>query len=246
MSENKGRGRNMRLDKLFSECGILSRRDCARAASRGEITVNGLPVRRADAKVDEEKDEILFRGERVIYSRFVYIMLNKPEGYISATEDGNLPVVTSLLPEEIQRRGVFPCGRLDRDTVGFMLITDDGELAHLLLSPKRHVAKKYAFTLSLPLSLGAEERFLAGVTLGEELCKSAVLTLSPDRKSGEIILTEGKYHQIKRMMAKEGSEVLTLERLTFADIPLDAHLSRGEWRHLTDSEIAQLKTAVCK
>ncbi len=236
----------MRLDKLFSECGILSRRDCARAASRGEITVNGTAVRRADVKVDEERDEIVFRGERVRYTRFVYIMLNKPEGYISATEDGNLPVVTSLLPEEIQRRGVFPCGRLDRDTVGFMLLTDDGELSHLLLSPKRHVAKKYAFTLSLPLPMGAEERFAAGITLGDELCKSARLTLSDDRKSGEIVLTEGKYHQIKRMMAKEGSEVLTLERLSFADIPLDKSLTRGAWRYLTEQEITHLKSAVCK
>ena len=236
----------MRLDKLFSECGILSRRDCARAVSRGEITVNGSPVRRADVKVDEEKDEILFRGECVKYSRFVYIMLNKPRGYISATEDGNLPVVTSLLPEEIRRRGVFPCGRLDRDTVGFMLITDDGELSHLLLSPKRHVAKKYAFTLTLPLPLGAEERFLSGVALGDEICKSAVLTLNAERTAGEIVLTEGKYHQIKRMMAKEGSEVVTLERLSFAEIPLDAALSRGEWRYLTDTEIARLKSSVCK
>lgn len=236
----------MRLDKLFSECGILSRRDCARAAARGEITVNGIPVRRADGKVDEERDEICFRGERIRYARFVYIMLNKPEGYISATEDGNLPVVTSLLPEEIQRRGVFPCGRLDRDTVGFMLLTDDGELSHLLLSPKRHVAKKYAFTLSLPLSQGAEERFAQGVALGDELCKSARLTLSQDRKSGEIVLTEGKYHQIKRMMAKEGSEVLTLERLSFADIPLDKSLARGAWRYLTEQEVNRLKGAVCK
>ena len=236
----------MRLDKLFSECGILSRRDCAKAAARGEITVNGKAVRRADVKVDEGKDEIFFRGERVSYSPFVYIMLNKPTGYISATEDGNLPVVTSLLPEEIQRRGVFPCGRLDRDTVGFMLITDDGELSHLLLSPKRHVAKKYGFTLSAPLSAGAEERFLAGVTLGDELCKSAVLTLNAERTAGEIVLTEGKYHQIKRMMLKEGSEVLTLERLSFADIPLDESLARGEWRHLTDAEVAHLKSSVCK
>ena len=236
----------MRLDKLFSECGLLSRRDCARAAARGEITVNGIPVKRADGKVDEERDIILFRGERVLYSRFVYIMLNKPRGYISATEDGNLPVVTSLLPEDIQRRGVFPCGRLDRDTVGFMLITDDGALAHLLLSPKRHVAKKYAFTLSLPLSSGAEERFARGVMLGDELCKSAALTLGEGRDRGEIVLTEGKYHQIKRMMQTEGSEVVTLERLSFADIPLDPSLKRGEWRYLTDEEIAHLKSTVCK
>lgn len=236
----------MRLDKFFSECGLLSRRDCAKAASRGEITVNGTPALRADQKIDEGKDEICLRGERVFFSRFVYIMLNKPEGYISATEDGNLPVVTSLLPEQIQRRGVFPCGRLDRDTVGFMLLTDDGALSHLLLSPKRHVAKRYGFTLSRPLADGAEERFAAGVMLSEGLCKSAALTLSSDRLSGEIVLVEGKYHQIKRMMHTEGSEVLTLKRLSFADIPLDPALARGEWRYLSEGEIARLHSAVGK
>ena len=236
----------MRLDKLFSECGLLSRRDCARAVARGEISVNGTVAKRADMKVCEESDTVLFRGEPVVYSRFVYIMLNKPLGYISATEDGSLPVVTSLLPEEIQRRGVFPCGRLDRDTVGLMLITDDGELSHLLLSPKRHVAKRYGFALSHPLPLGAEERFLAGVTLGDEVCKSAVLTLDETRQSGEIVLTEGKYHQIKRMMSKEGSEVTFLERRSFADIPLDKALERGQWRYLTDEEVLHLKDAVCK
>ena len=236
----------MRLDKLFSDCGILSRRDTARAASRGEITVNGVAVKRADVSVKEESDVVCFRGERVRYCRFVYIMLHKPAGYISATEDGSLPVVTSLLPEDIQRRGVFPSGRLDKDTTGFMLLTDDGALSHLLLSPKRHVAKKYGFTLSVPLSAGAEERFAAGVMLKEGVCKSASLSLSSDRTTGEIVLTEGRYHQIKRMMHTEGSEVLTLKRLSFADIPLDENLPEGAWRHLTNEEIEQLKKAVCK
>jgi 16S rRNA pseudouridine516 synthase len=233
----------MRLDKFFSDAGLLSRRETAKAVARGEIAVNGKPAGRADRKVDEEADEITLRGERVKFSKYVYIMLNKPSGYISATEDGNAPVVTSLLPESIQRRGVFPCGRLDRDTVGFMLLTDDGALSHLLLSPKRHVAKRYAFTLSLPLAPGAEERFRAGIMLGNEACKSADLTLSPDRRAGEIVLTEGKYHQIKRMMQKEGSEVLTLERLSFAGISLDKSLARGAWRYLSDAEIQMLREA---
>ena len=234
----------MRLDKFFSELGLLSRRDAAKACARGEITVNGAAVRRADSKVDEEKDVICYGGRRVTFVKNVYIMLNKPAGYISATEDGNAPVVTSLLPEDIQRRGVFPCGRLDRDTVGVMLLTDDGALAHLLLSPKRHVAKRYAFTLSEPLPKGAEARFAEGIYLGDELCKPAALTLSGDRLSGEIVLTEGKYHQIKRMMQKEGSEVVTLARLSFADIPLDPALERGEWRHLTEAEVDVLKSSV--
>ena len=181
----------MRLDKLFSDAGLLSRRDCARCVSRGEIVVDGVPAKRADMKVDEAKAEILFRGEKVLFSKFVYVMLNKPEGYISATTDGRAPVVTELLPDELQRRGLFPAGRLDKDTTGFMLLTDDGQTAHRLLSPKHHVEKVYAFTLDAPLPSGAEERFLAGVTLGDEICKPAGLTLDQERTSGEIVLTEG-------------------------------------------------------
>ncbi|MBQ9736342.1 MAG: rRNA pseudouridine synthase [Clostridia bacterium] len=233
----------MRLDKFFSDMGLLSRRDCARAAARGEITVNGAPVTRADAKINEEKDEVFYRGERVAFSRFVYVMLHKPQGYISATEDGNAPVVTELLPDTLQKRALFPCGRLDKDTTGFLLLTDDGTLAHLLLSPKRHVSKCYAFSLDAPLPAGAEERFAAGVRLGEELCKSALLSPTDDRKGGTIVITEGKYHQIKRMMQSEGCTVTALKRTAFAGIPLDEGLAPGEWRYFTDEEIATLEKA---
>ena len=236
----------MRLDKFFSELGVLSRKDTARAVARGEITVDGVCARRADVKIDEDHASVRYQGREIRYARHVYVMLHKPEGYISATEDGNAPVVTSLLPEELQRRGVFPAGRLDRDTVGMMLITDDGALAHLLLSPKRHVPKEYAFRLDQPLPVGAEERFASGVRLGDECCKGARLVLSEDRQSGEITLTEGKYHQIKRMMLTEGSEVVYLKRLTFGGIPLDPALSPGEWRYLTDDEIQTLRDAVAR
>ncbi|MBE6655844.1 MAG: rRNA pseudouridine synthase [Ruminococcaceae bacterium] len=230
----------MRLDKLFSDAGLLSRRDCARAVSRGEIVVDGVPASRADMKVDEAKAEIFFRGERVGFSKFVYVMMNKPEGYISATTDGRLPVVTELLPEELKRRGLFPCGRLDKDTTGFMLLTDDGQTAHRLLSPKHHVEKVYAFTLDAPLPEGAEARFLAGVRLGDEICKPAALALDDGRTAGEIVLTEGKYHQIKRMMQREGCTVTSLARISFGGIPLDEGLSPGAWRYLTEEETAHL------
>lgn len=233
----------MRLDKFMSEAGLLSRKETARAVSRGEITVNGAVIKKADTKLDETKDRVAFRGETVDYRAFVYVMMNKPRGYISATEDGNAPVVTELLDETLQKRGLFPCGRLDKDTTGFMLLTDDGCLAHLLLSPKRHVEKTYAFTLDTPLPTGAEERFAEGVALGEELCKPARLALAPDRQSGEIRLTEGKYHQIKRMMLTEGAAVVTLSRLTFAGIPLDGTLAPGAWRHLTAQETEKLRQA---
>ena len=233
----------MRLDKFMSEAGLLSRKETAKAVSRGEITVNGTVVKKADTKVNEENDKVTYRGATVAYRPLVYVMLHKPEGYISATEDGHAPVVTELLDETLQRRGLFPCGRLDKDTTGFMLLTDDGALAHLLLSPKRHVAKTYAFTLDSPLPHGAEERFARGVTLGEELCKPAALTLSDDRRSGEIVLVEGKYHQIKRMMLSEGSAVVTLARTSFAGIPLDADLAKGKWRYFAEEEITLLKEA---
>lgn len=230
----------MRLDKFFSEAGLLSRKETARAVSRGEITVDGVPAQRADMKIDETAAAVCLRGERVAFSRFVYVMLHKPQGYISATSDGRAPVVTELLPDILQRRGLFPCGRLDKDTTGFMLLTDDGQTAHKLLSPRHHVEKVYAFTLDAPLALGAEERFLRGVSLGDEVCKPAALSLNADRRSGKITLTEGKYHQIKRMMQKEGSTVTALSRISFGGIPLDGALAAGEWRYLTPEETAHL------
>ena len=236
----------MRLDKFLTTLGVCSRKDAARLASRGAITVNGAVVKRADISLSPEKDEVCLNGVPLIYEEFVYVMLNKPEGYISATEDGAFPVVTSLLSESLQRRGLFPAGRLDKDTVGFMLLTDDGALAHALLSPKRHVEKEYAFTLSLPLKEGAEDRFLAGIPLKEGITKSARLTLSADRLSGKIVLTEGRYHQIKRMMQYEGSEVVFLERLSFGGLTLDPTLKRGEWRALTKEEIEALREAPSK
>ena len=168
-------------------------------------------------------------------------MLNKPEGYVSATEDSRLPVVTELLPGELRRQELFPVGRLDRDTVGLMILTNNGKLAHTLLSPKRHVSKLYRFESADALPEGAEERFRDGVVLADGYeCKSAVIRLSESRSSGEITLTEGKYHQIKRMVAALGSRVTYLERIAFADIPLDESLARGEWRYLTEGEISSL------
>ena len=233
----------VRLDKFFSDMGLLSRRDCARAVSRGEITVDGIPAARADMKIDEGAARVSYRGEQIVFAKYVYVMLHKPMGYISATTDGRAPVVTELLPDILQKRGLFPSGRLDKDTTGFMLLTDDGALSHTLLSPRHHVEKVYAFTLDAPLPAGAEERFLAGVTLGDELCKPASLSLSSDRMAGEIVLTEGKYHQIKRMMLSEGCTVVTLSRESFGGIPLDPALAPGEWRYLTEEERAMLLRA---
>lgn len=234
----------MRIDKLLSDMGIATRRESADAARRGQILVDGVPVKKASQHIDPEKQTVTFRGREIAYTKFTYVMLNKPEGYVSATEDSSLPVVTELLPEELRRREMFPVGRLDRDTVGLMLLTNDGALAHTVLSPRHHVAKEYRFSSAEPMRAGVEDEFRDGVTLSDGYeCKSAIIRLDDDRLGGVITLTEGKYHQIKRMVASTSNRVTYLERISFAGIPLDPSLSRGEWRYLTDEEIEMLRKA---
>lgn len=231
----------MRIDRFLSDMGIASRRESAAAAKRGQITVNGEVVRDPSRHIDPDSATVIYMGRRVDYARHVYVMLNKPEGYVSATEDSRLPVVTELLSDELKRMELFPVGRLDRDTVGLMILTNNGPLAHSLLSPKHHVKKEYYFKCAEPLVADAEARFRDRITLADGYeCKEAELVADPDRMGGVITLTEGKYHQIKRMIASTGNAVTFLERISFAGIPLDRTLSRGEWRMLTDAERALL------
>ena len=231
----------MRIDKLLSDLGLASRKESSRVARSGGITVDGAVVQDTSKHVDPKQNKLTYLGRAVTYQRFTYVMLNKPEGYVSATDDKKLPYVTELLPEELRRRDLFPVGRLDRDTVGLMILTNNGQLAHTVLSPKHHVAKKYYFRSADPLPQGTEERFKDRIVLADGYeCKEAILELSQERDSGYITLTEGKYHQIKRMIAASGSRVTYLERVEFAGIELDCALERGEWRYLTDGEISAL------
>ena len=225
----------MRLDKMLSECGIASRSETSRACRKGSVTVNGEVARRADVHVDPETDAVVFCGRPVCYRRFVYIMLNKPDGYVSATEDGKDPVVTDLLPEEYRRMGLFPCGRLDKHTLGLMLLTNNGALSHRLLAPKSHVEKSYAFSVESPLSDTDLSALEAGVDIGGYLTKPCKILMTAP-KSGVITITEGKYHQIKRMMEAVENRITALERLTFGPLSLDPSLKRGEWRLLTPEE----------
>ena len=228
----------MRIDKLLSELGIASRKEAAKVAKSGGIIVDGVAVRDVSKHIDPDKSRILYLGREVVYQKYTYVMLNKPTGYVSATDDKSLPYVTELLPEELRRRELFPVGRLDRDTVGLMILTNNGQLAHSLLSPKHHVEKEYYFTAAEPLHEGAEEQFKNGVTLADGYeCKPAGLYLVPNRREGIIVLTEGKYHQIKRMIAAQDNRVTSLERVSFGGIKLDNTLARGEWRYLTKEEI---------
>lgn len=230
----------MRLDKLISECGLASRTETARACRAGCVTVNGVPVKKPDTPVDPEKDCVTLRGVPVVWRRYVYLLLNKPQGYVSATEDGDAPCVTELVPAEYRKMGVFPCGRLDKYTTGLMLLTNDGPLAHRLLAPKSHVTKRYGFRTEAPLTAEDVRRLEAGVDIGGYVTAPCRVTLTaPD--CGVIAITEGKYHQIKRMMEAVGNRITELERLTFGTLTLDPALARGEWRELTGEELTALR-----
>ncbi len=222
--------------------GIATRSESARAARSGAILVNGTPVRRADAHIDPEKDRICFCGRLVEYRKYTYILMNKPDGVVSATEDGKDRTVIDLLPEELQRLSLFPCGRLDKHTLGLVLLTDDGELAHRLLSPKHHVEKTYRFESKRPLS-DADVIYLEGGATLEDgyVTKPAKIRLDGEGASGYITLTEGKYHQIKRMLEAVDNKITYLERITFGPLTLDPELARGEWRYLTGVEIEKLE-----
>lgn len=234
----------MRLDKLLSECGLATRSESGKAARAGKITVNGIPVRKADVKVDPEADTVVYCGTRVVYREFVYLMLNKPDGYISATEDGRGdPVVTELFPIEYRKMGIFPCGRLDKHTLGLMLLTNDGALSHRLLAPKSHVTKSYGFRVKFPLSDTDLAALEAGVDIGGYVTKPCRVRLQ-NEKEGVISITEGKYHQIKLMMEAVHNQITYLERLSFGPLTLDPSLARGEWRELTAEEIALLRTPI--
>lgn len=223
----------MRLDKYLSECGILTRSEASRAVRGGRVAVNGAVVRDSSLKIDESSAVVLLDGEVLSWKKFRYIMLNKPENTVSTTEDYEKSVM-KLLPPEFSRMDMFPCGRLDIDTVGLLIITNDGQTAHNLLSPKKHCEKTYRFKCR-PLTDGMINKLEGGVELKDFTSKPCKINLvSPEE--GEITVTEGKYHQIKRMFLAVGSEIIFLERVSFAGILLDESLARGDWRELTDEE----------
>ena len=231
----------MRLDKYTASVSHLSRRDASGAIRRGRVAVNGAVVRSPDAAVDPDRDPVEIDGVPAVYAANVYYMLNKPAGYISSTEGSR--TVLALLGEDGARRGLFPCGRLDADTEGLLLITDDGPLAHLLLSPRRHVEKEYFFECSPALTDEGIKMIEEGAVLSDFTAKPAKIAPSPDRLSGTITVTEGKYHQVKRMLARAGSEVTYLRRVRFGPLTLDPALGPGGYRPLTRGETDALKRA---
>ena len=224
----------MRLDKYLGQSGVATRSEATKFIRARRVTVDGAVVRDPAVHIDPATASVTLDGQAVLWREFTYVMLNKPEGYVSSTEDRG-PTVMELLPPQFVRMGLFPCGRLDIDTVGFLLVTNDGPTAHELLSPKHHREKTYGFEC-LPLTMEMKKRLESGVELSDFTSKPCTVQLD-DATHGRITVTEGKYHQIKRMFHAVGSEITYLERLTFAGLTLDKKLARGEWRELTEEEI---------
>lgn len=231
-----------RLDKILAGTGRWSRREAAELIRTGRVAVDGTV---AGSREEKFPENARFRvdGEDISGVAQVYLMLNKPEGLVSATDDPRQPTVLSLLPEPLRRVGLFPAGRLDKDTVGLLLLTNDGPLAHGLLAPRRHVDKTYLVRVAGVLDESDVDAFQAGMLLKSGLhCLPAVL--EPRGPSEALVtLREGKYHQIKRMLAARGKPVVFLKRLTFGPLTLDEHLAPGAWRPLSGPELEALQRA---
>lgn len=231
-----------RLDKFLASQNLGSRKEAAGLVRSGAVKINGVTARDSAQKLEPGKDRVTVNGQEILYRKFTYIMMNKPAGVLSASSDKRAKTVLDLLPPEFSRRGLFPAGRLDKDTTGLVLITDDGELAHRMLSPKSHVWKLYAARLSAPVKEEDIRRFSEGVSQGGQDFAPARLW-TEQREGGEtafIEIREGKFHQIKRMFQAVGNQVLSLKRLKIGGLVLDDTLGEGEFKFLSEDEIGAI------
>ena len=238
-------GEKIRLDKFVSGQLQVSRTDAKKLIKSGSISVNGITVNRPECSIDTDRDSVCKDGHPVSFKKHIYIMLNKPKGVVSASNSPDDKTVVDLVPDELKRKGLFPAGRLDKNTTGFVLITDDGEFAHSILSPSHHVSKEYTVTASVRLTDASLETFAKGVTLSDGMTKPAEIEfLGTDNSSHplyKVILKEGRYHQIKRMFLSLSSEVIELRREAIGALRLDKNLSEGECREITDAELSLIK-----
>ncbi|MBQ4629471.1 MAG: rRNA pseudouridine synthase [Clostridia bacterium] len=232
----------MRIDKLLSNALGIGRKEIRQSVKKGLVRCNGNVIKDPSVHVDENNDEIVFCGEAVKYREFVYLMLNKPEGYISATYDKKYPVVTDLVPAEYAHFEVFPVGRLDIDTHGLLLLTNDGDLAHRLLSPKSHVPKTYFVESAKPVKEEDIKIFENGIELEADFTTlPAKLEIASDDKTESLVtIYEGKFHQVKRMFEAIDNEVVYLKRISMGGLKLDQALAEGQCRELTAEELDAL------
>ena len=229
----------MRLDKYLSDATPHSRKDVRSLVKKNAITVNGVTAKAVDMKVNEKSDSVCVNGVPVVYRKFVYLMLNKPQGYLCATDDDRDPVVTDLVPEDLKHFSVFPVGRLDKDTEGLLLLTNDGQFDHELMSPRKNLYKRYYAELDLPAVPEDIELFSSGMVFKDFTAKPARLEIDPDDpRKIHVEIAEGKYHQVKRMCERVGKNVLFLKRVAIGKLSLDPALPCGKIRELTPEELA--------
>lgn len=236
--------KKQRIDKVLSNLGYGSRSELKKICKNGLVKVNGKVINNPGVQVDVENDEIIFDGEKVTYKEFIYLMLNKPDGYISATFDKRDPIVLDLIDKEDLVFEPFPVGRLDKDTEGLLVLTNDGQLAHRVLSPKKHVPKTYYAKIEGVVTEDDIKAFAKGVTLddGYETMPAELVILKSDEISEiELTIHEGKFHQVKRMFESVDKKVIYLKRLSMGKLQLDKNLALGEYRELTDKEIKMIE-----
>ncbi len=231
-----------RLDKIISSRTVLSRKEVKALISGGKVLVKGSTIRFPDYKVSEN-DEIVLNGKKISEKTHLYIVLNKPKGYVSATENPSQKTVVDLVPPELLRKGLFPAGRLDKDTTGLMIITDDGEFAHDILSPNKHVAKSYAVTIDFPITEEMKAGFENGVALIDGITKPSSFKITGECTC-DVTLSEGRYHQIKRMFGCFGAKVIKLHRFSIGGFKLPNDLPEGHCRELLPKELDMIKMRV--
>lgn len=232
----------LRLDKIISDSGIATRSEARKLITSGKVIVDGNIVTRSDLKFDTETSVISVDGDILNSTKYRYIMLNKPDGVLSATEDREQKTVLDILPPELYRMKLFPVGRLDKDTTGLLILTNDGDFCHAVTSPKRRIKKRYEFTSESVLTAEDAEEFLMGITLRDGTkCLPAELEIDlADPCHGYISVFEGKYHQVKRMLASRGKPVISLKRVAIGNLVLDKALGFGEYREISENEIKQI------
>ena len=232
--------RMMRLDKFLCETGFGTRSQVKDLLKKGQVTVNGAVAKKPEQKIDEHKDRVICQGKEASYEKYVYYMLHKPAGVVSATEDKLEKTVLDLLKPEDRRAGIFPVGRLDKDTEGFLLLTDDGDLAHRLLSPRKHVDKTYYAKIAGSVTEAHIERFREGLDIGDEKktlpAMLEILASEPETSEIRITIHEGRFHQVKRMFEAVGCKVTYLKRLSMGAVALDETLAPGDYRPLNEKE----------
>ncbi len=229
-----------RIDKIIASQGKYSRSDVKALISKRRVMIDGKVVKSSSEKADPAINRISIDGVELTVKKQVYLMLNKPKGYVSATEDKEHQTILELVPEEYSGRDLFPAGRLDRDTTGLMIITDDGVMAHNILAPKKHVQKVYHVTLDIPVTKEMQKGFADGVELNDGVCKAAGLEITGEY-TATVTLKEGRYHQIKRMFGCYGAKVVELHRVAMGDLYLPDDLAEGTCRELTADELAKLQ-----